>query len=196
MNYRQLYDQIKLHIVGQLKRELAVDLHYHCLNHTLDVEQQAIRIAGLEGITDQLDIFLLKVACLYHDSGFMSTYSEHEKAGCELASAQLKVFGIEEELLARIKGMIMATKIPQSPQNKLEEIICDADLDYLGRDDFWPISNDLFSELKSRNFLQNKDEWNKIQVKFFRQHNYFTTTSKKLRAEIKSNYLREIESLL
>ena len=33
-----------------------------------------------------------------------------------------------------------ATKIPQTPLTKLEEIICDADLDYLGREDFFEIS--------------------------------------------------------
>ena len=62
--------------------------------------------------------------------------------------------------------MIMATKIPQSPRNGLEEIICDADLDYLGRDDFYEIGATLFEELKAYNVLQNEREWNRIQVKF------------------------------
>jgi len=36
------------------------------------------------------------------------------------------------------------------PANLLEEIICDSDLDYLGRSDFIPVSNTLFEELKPR----------------------------------------------
>ena len=95
-----------------------------------------------------------------------------------------------------ICGMIMATKIPQTPLTKLEEIICDADLDYFGRDDFFPIANTLFLELKARDFVASEYEWNKIQIKFFKQHRYFTDTTKKLRAKQKQHYFEMIEAMV
>ena len=52
----------------------------------------------------------------------------------------------------------MATKVPQSPKNHLEEILCDCDLDYLGRDDFEKISNNLFSEWKEHGLVTNVEE--------------------------------------
>jgi HD superfamily phosphodiesterase len=191
-----LYTAIRSEILHNLDNNLSNDLYYHCLDHTLDVEFQAERIAVSEKITDTNDLFLLKVACLYHDSGFLTTYKDHEVASCKLAQRELPKFGIVAKQLAIICGLIMATKIPQTPLTKLEEIICDADLDYLGRDDFAPISHNLFLELKNRNFVQTENDWNLIQIKFFKQHNYFTDTNQQLRHNQKMNHLLEIEALI
>ena len=90
----------------------------------------------------------------------------------------------------------MATKIPQSPKNKLEAIICDADLDYLGRDDFYDIGNTLFEELKAYNILQTEEAWNKLQVKFLENHSFFTNTNRRRRAPRKGKYLRELRALV
>lgn len=88
----------------------------------------------------------------------------------------------------------MATKIPQTPLSKLEEIICDADLDYLGRDDFYPTSNLIFLELKAQGFVTAENEWNLTQIKFFKQHRFFTSTTKKLRQQKKQLHLEMIEA--
>ena len=179
-----------------LEENLPHNLYYHSLQHTVDVELQAKRIALSENINNEEDLFLLNIACLYHDSGFLSTYNEHEIAGCELVKKELPQFGISMAQLEIICGMIMATKIPQTPHTNLEELICDADLDYLGRDDFSPISHDLFIELKARNFVETENDWNLIQVKFFKQHNYFTNTNKQLRHRQKMTHLQVIEALI
>jgi len=190
------YDLIRSSILEQLSRELRSDLYYHSVDHTIDVEKQAIRIAGELGCS-QPDLFLLKLACLYHDSGFLFTYTDHhEEAGCNLAMQQLPAFGVGEQELAVICGLIRATKIPQTPLTPLEEIICDADLDYLGRQDFFGISYCLYLELQVRQLVTNEIAWNKIQVKFFKQHNYFTAVSQLQRAGIKQEHLQIIESEL
>jgi hypothetical protein len=92
--------------------------------------------------------------------------------------------------------MIMATKIPQTPHNKLEEIICDADLDYLGREDFFPIAQTLFSEWKSRFFIVEENEWNQVQFNFFKLHHYFSSTNKSLRGPLKLKHYKMIEDRL
>ena len=46
----------------------------------------------------------------------------------------------------------------------MEKIICDADLDYLGRADFFEISDSFFKELKEYKYLNNKSQWDKLQV--------------------------------
>jgi hypothetical protein len=85
--------------------------------------------------------------------------------------------------------MIMATRIPQTPHNLLEEIIADADLDYLGRDDFWTIGNKLFTELQMYSIIQTEDEWNRLQIKFLEQHHYFTRTAIETRKQKKDEYM-------
>jgi hypothetical protein len=116
--------------------------------------------------------------------------------GCDLVREHLPRFGYNKEEIERICGMIMATKIPQSPNNHLEEIICDADLDYLGRDDFYSIGQSLFEELQAYNVVQDIETWNRIQVGFLTSHGFFTKTNKKRRASVKAEYLEELKEIV
>lgn len=143
----------------------------------------------MENITDQESLDLLKTAALFHDSGFMNTYYGHEEEGCRIAEQALPDFDYSPEQITVICRMIMATKIPQDPQTHLEMIISDADLDYLGRDDFEPIAATLFEELKVRNIVQEVDKWNQIQVRFIEEHCYWTQSECSRRNALKEKHL-------
>lgn len=196
MSLTEAYETIHSHILSKLQNGLSKDLTYHTVLHTLHVLKQAERIARSENIDNEEDMFLLKVACLYHDSGFLITYTGHEEESCKLVKNELPLFGINQKQLEIICGLIMATKIPQTPCNKMEEIICDADLDYLGTDDFFAISDALFLELKIKGLVNTKKEWDVIQVNFLKEHRYFTATSKKLREQQKLIHLSTVESMV
>lgn len=190
--YSIIYEAIYKHVIAKLQKELSARYTYHSINHTLDVLKQVQRIAAREAITDKEDIFLLKVAALYHDSGFLFLYSGHEEKGCDLAKKELPAFGLSAKQIEIICGMIMATKIPQSPKNLFEEIICDADLDYLGRNDFDPISNSLYAEFLDFGYVKDHDDWMQKQIGFLQAHHYFTKSSQQLRQPKK---LAKIECL-
>ena len=190
---KETFEKIKKEIINKLTLHLPADLFYHGVHHTLDVLEQAERIAHEEKVTYENDLQLLRIASLYHDSGFLVTYDDHEEASCKLARKELPAFHISEDEIDWICGMIMATRIPQIPLNHLERIICDADLDYLGRDDFFDISQALYQELKNKEIINKLDEWNKVQVSFFKQHLYFTKSNQKLRTPIKEKHLKIIE---
>lgn len=180
---------IKEHIISRLEKELNPGLGYHNVAHTLDVLEQAEYIACKEGIRDQHDLLLLKTAAVYHDSGFLFTYRGHEQKSCEILTADLKDKFSEEDI-KRMCGMIMATKIPQSPTNLLEQVICDADLDYLGRDDFEPISTYLYKEFIDFKIIPPDAVWDHVQIGFFEMHHYFTPTVIDSRQEKKDKHLR------
>lgn len=184
------------HILEKLKQELPDYLSYHSLHHTKDVKNQAMRIAKLEGITSENDLKLLETAAAYHDCGFLSTYNNHEEKGCEIAEEVLPQYHYTKEQIAIIKGLIMATKVPQTPKNKLEEIICDADLDYLGRDDFFEIGEHLYQEFLFKNIVQDEDSWNNLQVKFLGNHQYFTHTNLVNREPKKQENLKQVKTKL
>lgn len=190
------FSEIRSSLLDKLKNKLAAALTYHNVHHVEDVLVQALRIAEAEGIRDKEDLFLLKTACLYHDSGFLSAYQGHEEESCRIAEEDLPRFGVLPRQISRIRGLIMATRIPQLPQDRLGEILCDADLDYLGRDDFYPIAETLFSELKAFHFVGDRKEWNRIQVSFLASHHYFTGTSIRLRNERKLNHLEELRRVV
>ncbi|MCD6010365.1 MAG: hypothetical protein K0Q79_227 [Flavipsychrobacter sp.] len=179
----------------KLKKELPRNLTYHSAGHIKDVYKSAKRLAKLEGIKGE-DLLLLLTAVLFHDSGFLWQQYEHEKVSCEIVREYLPAYGYNEEQIERICGMILATKIPQSPKNHLEEIICDADLDYLGRDDFFRIGNGLYEELCMYGILNNEEDWNKLQAKFLEKHKYFTKSGKKLRKEKKLENIATVKSKL
>jgi predicted metal-dependent HD superfamily phosphohydrolase len=165
-----------------MEENLEPNLTYHNLAHTEDVMEQVERIAIGEQVADQNDILLLKVAALFHDTGFLETYNNHEEKSVEIMKRHLVEGDLTNLEIERVMGMIMATKIPQSPTNPLEEIICDADVDYLGRDDFERISNSLKDEFLVYGVIKSEADWNPLQIRFFEMHAYFTETCKTNRA--------------
>jgi uncharacterized protein len=189
----ELFVQIKEHVVNKLKEGLAESLTYHNLDHTLDVLDQALEIAGKEKITNPEDLLLLKVSALYHDVGFLDTYSGHEERTCVIAAEELTCFGFNPTQVDMVMGMIRATKVPQTPQNQLEEIICDADLDYLGRSDFFKIGDGLYQEFLDQQIVTNEQQWDMLQVRFLESHRYFTKSSLQRRQEKKMQHLKAIK---
>lgn len=189
------YKEVEDHIIGKLKKELPKDLYYHGIHHTLDVLKSAQVIGKDEKISEE-EMNLLKVAVLYHDSGFTKVYRNHEAVACDMAREDLPKFGFSEKDIDIICGMIMATKIPQLPNTQLEKIIADADLEYLGTDDFDKIGRTLYEEIKIYLDVESERQWNIIQMNFLKSHTYFTVFCKKNREVQKQKHLREIEKIV
>ncbi len=190
------YRAAKEFILAKLRNELSDQLRYHGIHHTLDVLKMATAICESEGIDGHQRI-LVKTAALFHDAGFVKNkHAGHEIEGCMMVRESLPNFGYQEADIDIICGMIMATKIPQSPTNLLEEILCDADLDYLGRTDFFRIGNSLFEEMQAYHLLQDERSWNRLQVSFLSNHKFYTTTNKTLREPVKSRYLEDLKELV
>lgn len=185
------YETAENYILSRLKKELTSSLVYHGYHHTLDVMQAAMQIADEEKVSDK-ERKLLRIAVAFHDAGFIYVYKDHEEKGCEMAIEILPGYGFSEQQIHIICGMIRATKIPQQPKNKLEQIIADADLDYLGREDVVPVAKSLFTELKLHANLNDEKLWNEIQVNFLKNHQYHTDYAQKIRAPKKQEYLDQL----
>jgi len=167
------------------------DLQYHNLDHILDVLEAAMLIGENEKLTEN-EIKMLRLAALLHDIGFIQSSDNHEELGSEMVTDILPAYGFNADQIKVIQGMIMATRIPQSPKTKLEQVICDADLDYLGRSDFYEIGNRLFEELSSNGIVKTDREWNLLQKKFLESHCYHTNFSRRNREGFKQKRLEEI----
>lgn len=187
------FGEAKKFILSKLRNELPQYLSYHSVEHVKDVFESCKSIAESEGVKGD-DLKLLLTAALFHDSGFLKGPKEHEKKSCQIAKKHLPDYGYTAAQIKIICGMIMATKVPQQPKTHLEEIICDADLDYLGREDFFTIGDKLFAELSVYGILSTEDEWNSLQVRFLESHHYFTKTAIKNRQKKKDKYLKIVKS--
>lgn len=182
-------------VLDRLEKELPSHLYYHNFKHTIDVINQAELIGYGEGVDDE-SILLLKTAALFHDAGHIIGYDEHEYNGTKLAKEYLPRYNYSKEQIEKICELIMATKLPPNPTTNLESIMCDSDLDYLGRSDFIPVSNTLFKELKEQNKIGSLNDWNKLQVKFLSVHQFFTKTALNLREVNKQMQIERIKKLI
>lgn len=189
------YYKAERFIMKQLEEKLSDKLFYHSINHTKDVVKSVERLALSENVTDE-GLFLLKTAANYHDAGFVEQYEKNELIGARMAAEILPKYGYTQENIDRIKDLIYVTEIPHKPKNKLEEIICDADLDYLGRDDFHEIADRLRKELREHGKIDSDRLWDEIQVKFLTQHRYFTKTAIETRRSKKLQNLEDIKRKL
>lgn len=189
------YRNAEKYIVKRLNADLPKGLYYHGIHHTMDVCEAVERIAIWEGVTGE-EIYLLKTAALFHDAGFIHSYESNEPIGAKMAKEMLPKFGYTKEQIDQVIELIEATKFPHNPKNYLEEIICDADLDYLGREDFYQISATLRNELRKFNKLKDEEEWDKLQIQFFNSHQYFTDSCKNRREPEKAKRFKELKEKL
>ncbi|WP_294818614.1 HD domain-containing protein [uncultured Flavobacterium sp.] len=183
------------YMLDKLRTDLPKHLKYHTLGHTLDVYNRAMDIAIQEGVTGR-NLDLLLVAAVYHDAGYLYQRLEHENRSCAIACEILPAYGYMQNDIDAICRIIMATQLPQNPKSLAEQIICDADLDYLGRDDFFTTGEGLYHEMLHDGVIANETEWNVIQVKFLESHRYFTPTSIARRNAKKQENLNQLKAKL
>lgn len=181
-------------IMGRLNSELLPEYFYHNTRHTEDVIQCTQIIGKHEGFTEE-ELAVLKIAALFHDTGFLSQRQKHEEAG-----AKFFLEDVQDELpqnfIEQIVALILATQMPQAPKNELERVICDSDLDYLGRSDFEEIGNNLFKEMEFCKEITAISEWDKLQIQFLEKHCFHTSYSKEFREPIKQKHLLSLKSKL
>jgi uncharacterized protein len=187
---RSNFERARAYALARLANDLPPGLCYHSLEHTRDdVVPAAERLADIEGVKGEA-LLLLRTAAYFHDLGFVEQRVDHEDAGVRIAREALPQFGYSAEQIEQIGGMIMATKLPQTVHNLLEAILADADLDNLGRDDFFERSRVLHDEFAAFEASTDPKAWNARQVKFLQEHRFFTRAARELREAKKQQNLQ------
>lgn len=190
------YDGAIAYALRRLRKELPQKLTYHDLWHTQhDVLPAVARMGAINDVSHE-EIRLLEVGAAFHDIGFLQAYEGHEEAGVQIATAVLPAMGFGPLHLDCVASLIRATRLPQTPHNLLEEIMVDADLDVLGRDDFFDRNELLRKELASIGRPFTWQQWQLEQLRFLRQHTYFTPVARALRNEGKRRHIAIIEEWL
>ena len=182
--------------LNRLRNELPPKLLYHNVMHTEgDVLPAAVRLAQLSNLPEA-DLHLLEVAAAFHDLGQIRTVLGHELIGAEIMSDVLPRYGFSPEQINRVTGMILATELPQTPLSEEEALLCDADLDSLGREDFIATSKALWQERKACGMDIPLQTWLENQLRFLTDHQYFTPAARALRDEGKRRNIELLESLI
>lgn len=193
VNLYKKYTKAQNHVLSKLENQLAPKLFYHSLYHTLDVLHAANRIAFFENINNHEDLILIRTAAIFHDSGFLVQYKDHEFISCEYAWDVLSNLKYTDEQIELVNKMIMATKIDANPESVFERILSDADLDYLGREDYYATSDLLKKEFFSNQVVNSESEWLKLQINFLKNHHYKTRSCIMRREYFKNQRLAELQ---
>ena len=189
------YDQVYAFLVNKLEQGLPSYVTYHDVQHTNSVIEAAEHLGIAENVTGE-DLILLKTAALYHDAGFLQNHHRHEELSCKIARKQLPGFGYTESQINIICRMILATKLPQSASDHLGQLLCDADLYYLGGDEYVATAEKLFNEFKRNGLVKTHIEWEIKQVEFLSNHRFFTATAIEEREAGKQKNLEQLQSKL
>lgn len=180
----------------RLTHDLSDQFVYHNVWHTRDEVVPAIEtIAAKECIEDET-LLLLKTAAWYHDLGCIVQRQEHEAIGIGIVAATLPQYGYSPGQIHTIGRLIWATRLPQTPVDMLGQILADSDLDVLGRADFFDRNHILRHEMALLGQTFSDREWFQNQIKFMREHTYFTPTARRLRAAQKQRNLEQLQELL
>ena len=186
------YEHAYSFLINKLEHGLPLYLTYHNTHHTKKVIEAAEHLAAAENISGD-DLVMLKTAALFHDAGFLQNHHDHEELSCKIARKHLPDYEYTGEEIEAICQMIMATKLPQAPADNLAQLLCDADLYYLGTDQYSNTAEELFKEFKKTGLVKTQTEWQLKQVAFLSEHQYFTPTAIKEREVPKQNNLQELK---
>ncbi len=188
------FEKAQSYLMPRLETQLPSYLKYHNAQHTKEVVRDVQHLAKAEEVSEE-DFTILSTAALFHDAGFLEVgYNNHEEVSCKIAKSVLPDFEYSAEQIDQITNLIMATKLPQTPTSKLEKILCDADLYYLGTEHYFNIADNLCHEWKECGVVKNKDEWKQKQIAFLEAHQYFTNTALQDREAIKRKNLSHLKT--
>ncbi len=147
---------------------------YHNYAHTAETVANCREIAEGMRATEQ-DIEILELAAWFHDTGCLFSMQNHEEKSTKIAKQFLEDAGYPKEETETICRCILATKLPQKPQNRLEEILCDADLSHLGKTGYREKSELVRIEIeKNENRGFSDAEWLQLNIDFFNRNPFHT----------------------
>ena len=174
-----IINDVKDHAIKVLSKQLPDNMTYHSINHTLDVVASAEEISEKQNLSVE-DAEIVQIAAWFHDLGYTKGCEEHERKGAEMARIFLEERNYPEEKIGQIEGCIMATQMPQNPQNNLEKILCDADLMHLADQNYFEKADLLHQEIETTKFCKiPENEWLKMNQEFLDKHCFFTDYAKK-----------------
>lgn len=183
--------QKKIETLTYVARDFMPKLPYHNFSHAINVYSAVNTLAFLDGVSDE-DKFLLKTAALLHDIIVVPGTKDNEEKSAEFARQYLLKIKYSPKQAQKVKQLILATKMPQNPQDYLERLLCDADLDKLGRENFFEFGEKLRLEFG----LPKGNKWYQQQLGFLKGHKYHTKIARKLRDSGKAINIQKLEKML
>lgn len=188
-----LLEDVEAYVEKFISEEIEPDFVFHNFQHTCAVVEAATELAEYYDVSEE-DRLAITIACWFHDTGYTEGWENHEERSVANAIRWLADKGVEDkDLISNISGAIRATKMPQQPNNFLEEIVADADLSHLGDLSYWDRCGRVRQEYAiTRNVIMSDQEWIDFELGFMLNHEYHTEAAREIFGDRKSKHVKQL----
>lgn len=188
----KLLEAVESYVMEHFHSHVGDEYVFHDFQHTYGVVEAADMIADYYKLTP-VDREIVLLATWFHDLGYSEGWQEHEARGAAFAEDFLRKQEVEPQTIDLVKSCILATRLPQSPENLLEEIVCDADVSHLGNSYYWDRCGRVRQEFAlTRGMIMSDQEWIDFELDFMLKHNYHTEAAYELFGEEKEKHIRQL----
>ena len=171
-------------------------IKYHDADHTLHPTRGVVAVANRIALSESIsehDRELLLAAAYFHDTGYIREYAKNEPIAARMAGRILKIIGYKPEEIEKIQKMILSTDLEREPKSHIEKILCDADFDHLGREDFFKLDDKIRQGRRSRGIDVSDDaKWYKGTLEIIKTHRYYTESQRQRREKKKQENIRRL----
>jgi predicted metal-dependent HD superfamily phosphohydrolase len=176
--------------------ELPDGIKFHDADHTLHPTKGVVAVANRIALSENIsehDRELLVAAAYFHDTGYIREYDKNEPIAARMAGRILKLIGYKPNEIEKVQMMILSTDLDREPKTHVEKILCDADLDNLGREDFFKLDGKLREGRRARGIdVSDGAKWYRATLEIIKKHQYYTESQKKLREEGKRKNIKKL----
>ncbi len=190
-----IIEKARNHVKTIFSKNVPNEFEYHNFLHTERV------VAALDKLTSEANLDdenkeILTLAAYFHDLGFSENACDHENHSKILAKKFLLENDYPEAKISKVLSCIEATKMEWSGEDKLCNMIKDADLSGLASSEYDEISESLRKEMSFRGETDiDKESWIKQNIEFLKNHNYKTKEGKALFKKGKKKNLKKLKKL-
>lgn len=195
-SWKTLVDQAVKTSFALINEHWSEAYHYHNIEHTELVIFSVDRLAQDLNLPEE-DRAVLIVAAAFHDSGYFEDSNDHENLGASFAAEFLKKKNASLELIMRVAHLIQCTAIHARPINRLQRLLRDADLHYVGSDSFVEKAECLREEWEqTKNLRFSEAAWIQQNIRFLEGHRFHTEVAKKRYEDRKKENLQLLKEKL
>ncbi len=174
MSVTPIVEKAFIYVTDLIVERMAPTMQFHNLQHTLDVFEAINEISQHISLTED-EHTTLQLAALFHDTGYVFQYLGHEDISIAIAGTYLMQQGYHKGMYTPVLDCIEATKIPQLPQNLLQQVICDADFYHFAKPNYIAYAERLRNEWEVHlNRKYTNEEWSQLNIGVLTNHHYFT----------------------
>ncbi|MBK7380006.1 MAG: HD domain-containing protein [Ignavibacteriales bacterium] len=161
--------------VSQLYREQPSEKFlYHNFEHALEVMTNVEEI-GINSGLDFHELSLIKLAAIFHDTGWIIDADNHETKSSEIAKDFLASNGLNQADISKVVDLICITDLKTMPKTILQMVLRDGDILHIGKKGFYKRSQLLRAEKKIfKDKIFTELEWVESNIDFLIANKFFT----------------------